>query len=559
MSMVLISSVSRCALARYVRAGVHVFICALSVVGVVACGGGNDFAPAAAGAQPTAAAISCESVRGLQLPNVDITATQAVAAGTYQPAGSTTAFADLPAFCRVTANLTPVSGSKIGMELWLPTTAWNGRYQQLGQNGWGTAFSSYWSSMAPQLRSGYAIAITDGGHTATAVSDASWAIGFPERVIDFAYRATHETAVASKAIVRGYYAKAASYAYFNGTSTGGRDGLMSAQKYPTDFNGVLAGPALINWTRVATQKLFASQQLVKAGIQGPLGTALLNLARRSSIAACDAADGATDGIMRDPRACRWDPHSLLCASGQDPSTCFTAAQADALTHVLSPLRDQVTSEYLYPGYLHGFETDWIGFGYVTATPAHAATVYKIALGNAAWDASTFNVHTDLPSVESALGFMNVDQQTDLSAFRQAGGKLIQYQGWQDAVTMPERIVQYYDEVRDRTSGGDRAAEQNFYRLFMMSGVGHGGAGEGPWHFGAIAQQTVSNDPEHDAVRALRDWVESGIAPEIFVATKFQNGDVTKPISLQRPLCPYPSQPVYKGSGDTNGASNFYCR
>jgi len=529
----------------------------LGLMGIAGCGGDGS-APAAAPAETFAAATSCESLRSLRLQNVEITAAQAVPAATYQPVGSTASFSSLPAFCRVTASLAPVPGSKIGIELWLPSTAWNGRYQQLGQNGWGSAFSTYWGSMAPHLRNGYAIAITDGGHAATAVTDATWAIGFPERIVDFAYRATHETAVASKAIIKGFYGKSAVYSYFNGASTGGRDGLMSAQKFPTDFNGVLAGSALINWTRVATQKLYASQQLLKAGIQGAAGASLLDLARKSAIAACDADDGISDGILRDPRSCRWDPHALLCHAGQDSSSCLTSLQADALTTVLSPLRDPVTLEYLYPGYLHGFENDWTGFGYVNGTPAHAATVYKIALGQPDWDASTFDVHSDLPLVEATLGFMNADQQADLSAFRQAGGKLIQYHGWQDAVTMPERIVQYYEEVRNRTTGGDLAAEQSFYRLFMMSGVGHGGAGEGAWHFGAIAQQAVAGDAEHDAVLALRNWVEKGAAPEKFVATKFQDGDVTKPVMLQRLMCPYPRQAVYRGSGETQSADSFYC-
>lgn len=555
---------SWCVVSRRAQSLLRRSIALLCVLGATAllpgCGGsdshsGTGAANTSSTSSITAPSVPCASLLGLQMPNTTITAAQSIPAGSYQPPGSTTAFKNLPAFCRVTANVTPVTGSSIAVELWLPTT-WNGRYQQVGNHGWGSGIE--WGEMAPQLQSGFVAGATDDGHAPTGGFDVSWVPGFPERLTDFAYRAVHETALNAKLIINAYYAKPASYSYFNGCSSGGREALMEVQKYPLDFNGVIAGSALQNWTRVATQELFVSQQLLQSGWpQGAPGAALLTLAQKSAVTACDAADGVTDGIIRDPRSCHWDPHSLVCSAGQAVGTCLTAPQADGLAASFAPLTDPVTKEVLFSGQSPDSEGDWTRFGYNNGLFVFPVSQYQIAFNDFKWNGSTFNLHTDLPVLEQALGFVDAENP-DLSAFNQAGGKIIQWHGWEDGVTMPGAIVRYYDAVRDSTAGGDRSSEQSFYRLFMLPAVGHCGTGAGPANFGAEGQTVVSNDPEHNAVLALQAWVEKGTAPQDFIATKFQNDDLTQPVTMQRPLCPYPSQAVYKGTGDTSNASNFYC-
>ncbi|NML42351.1 tannase/feruloyl esterase family alpha/beta hydrolase [Ramlibacter sp. G-1-2-2] len=533
--------------------------CAVVLLGVAAlaqgCGGGDD--AAAPAADVTSAnippAIACANLQGLQLAHGTVTAAQAVPAGSYQPPGSATAFAGLPAFCRVTATLSPVPGSSTSMELWLPATGWNGRYLQVGTNGFGGTIA--WNTMAPQLQRGFATASGDSGHTSPGGFSSSWFFESPERFADFAGRSVHEVAAGARQVVQAYYAQAARYAYYSGTSTGGRDGLRAAQKYPTDFDGILAGAAIQHFTRGATQMLFTSQRLAQSGFQGAAGNALLNLVQRTAVAQCDAADGVVDGIIRDPRACTWDPHALVCAAGQDPATCLTPAQADAVAASTSPLRDPVTQQALFVGQTISSQADWISF---IVNPAYSLAVYQMGLDDPAWNGSTFDMHRDLPLLEAALSSNNATNP-DLSAFQAAGGKLIQYQSWEDGVALPQAALQYYDQVRDATTGGDRTVQRSFYRLFMIPGTSHGGTGPGPYDIGQIGQTPVSNDASHDAITALQAWVERGSAPQQFIATKFRNNDRAQGIAMQRPICLYPSQAVYKGSGDTNDAGNFSCQ
>lgn len=523
-------------------------------------GGGNSSAASTAAADVTPAnimpAVACASLQTLQIPNTTIVTAQAISSGSYQPSGSATAFANLPAFCRVTATVKPVAGSSISIELWLPSAGWNGRYQQVGTHGFGGTI--YWNEMAPQLQRGFVTGSSDSGHANTGNFDASWAFGNPERVTDFAWRAVHELAVSAKQLIQAYYGRAASYSYHNGCSTGGREGMISAQMFPNDFNGILAGGALQNLTHVATQELFVNKQLLQSGFQASTAPALLTLAHNAAVAACDGLDGVVDGIIRDPRTCSFDPHALVCAAGQDPATCLTAAQADALAASTAPLRDPVTQQTVFAGQTADSQLDWIKFGYANGPFIFPLSIYRIGLNDPTWDSSTFNLHTDLPAIEQTMGSTDATQ-ADLSAFKAAGGKLMQFHGWADGVTVPSAIVDYYDQVRDRTSSGDRSAQLGFYRLFMLPGVSHCGGGAGPYNFGQEGQTPVSNDAEHDAVTALQAWVERGVAPQQLVATKFKNDDPAQGIAMQRPVCSYPLQATYKGSGDTNSADSFECR
>lgn len=445
-------------------------------------------------------------------------------------------------------------GSAIGIELWLPEGSWNGRYQQVGTHRFGGIF--HWDEMAPQLRRGFATGATDNGHRSKTTADIDWALGAPVRIEDYGWRAVHELASKAKRLIAAYYGRPQRYAYFNGCSTGGREGLKSAQMFPGDFDGILAGGAAAYFTRAVTRTLQASLVLRSANLQGDAGAAALRLAQQSATAACDTLDGVKDGVISDPRRCRWDPHTIVCKTGRDPATCLSAVQATAIKVNMAPLRDPVSGAWLAGGLEPGSEPDQIKYGYHQALSSMGG--YQISLNDPAWDGTQFDLHRDLPILERTMGSVNAIDP-DLSSFKAGGGKLIQWHTWGDGAFTPGWTVRYYDDVVGKMQGLDNV--QSFYRLFMMGGAGHcpgDGNGPGAAVIGGEGQTVTSHDPEHDAISALQAWVEKGIAPQQFVATKYNGNDPAKGIQMQRPVCPYPSTATYKGKGDSNDSASFSC-
>jgi feruloyl esterase len=501
-------------------------------------------------------AATCESLLAAKIPNVTITSAQSVPAGAYQPPGSPETYADLPAFCRVVATARPVPDSSIGIEVWLPAAGWNGRYQQVGNHGFAGVI--HWEEMAPQLKRGFTVAATDDGHVAPpgAPYASRWAVDHPAKIDDLAWRAVHQAAVNAKLLIAAYYAQPPRYSYFNACSTGGRQGMREAQQFPADFDGILAGGAATYWTGGATEQLVMSLKLQKAGFQGARGAAILAMAQEAATRACDIADGVKDGVIANPTRCRWNPRELVCKAGSDPATCITPAQSEALAANFEDVRDPVTRQWVMGGMSRGSEFNQVKNQYYDRVAPFGAANYKLATRDADWDGSTFDMRADLPKLVRVMGVMN-SHNPDLRAFQARGGKMIQYHGWDDAAFTPEGTVKYYDQVIATTGRGDPAAVRKFYQLYMMPGIGHCGGGPGPYNIGQETQIAVSNDREHDAVTALMDWVEHGVAPEKLIATKFSNDDPKQGIQLQRPLFPYPAEAVWNGAGDTNGAASFH--
>ncbi len=527
-------------------------LAAAGIASLSACGGSDNIPASSPEAVKLAA---CVSLTRMQLANTTAMTAELIPAGSYKPPGSAAAFDNLPEFCRVTGTVSPVAGSAITIEAWLPTSTWNGRYQQVGNHGF--AGTVYWSEMAPQLRRGYATGATDNGHSPGGFN-VSWAFNNPQKITDLASRAVHELADKAKLVATQYYGRSPSYSYFNGCSDGGREGMKSAQMFPNDFNGIIAGGAAQWWTRAATEQLVMSINLKNAGIQGTSGAAILTLAQKAATQACDAQDGVVDGLINDPRRCQWNPNTLVCKAGQDPSTCITTAQAAAISQNNSTVVDPVTGQAIFSGMSPGSEFDQIKFGYNQGLAPFGIANYQVAFNDPNWDPATFNLHNDFPVLDRVLGSVNATD-TDLTTFKQTGGKLIQWHGWDDAAFTPGYTAKYYEDVVAKTGNGDLKSVQNYYRLFMLPGVGHCGSGPGPDNIGAENQTAVSNDPQHDIVSALEAWVEKGSAPDQLIATKFKNDDAKQGIALQRPVCPYPSEAVYKGSGDTNNAGSFVCK
>ena len=497
-----------------------------------------------------AAQQPCENLTKLALPHTTVTSAAVVAA---TPA--------VPAHCDVKATARPTSDSEIKFELWLPATGWNGKYQQSGNGGW--AGNIPVASFGEPLKRGFAVAGTDDGHS---TPGAAWAIGHPEKLVDFGYRAVHETALQSRAIVQAFYGKDATRSYFVGCSDGGREALMEAQRFADDFDGIVAGAPANNWSHTVTGHVW-DERAILDDPQGAIPPAKLPAIQKAAIAQCDAVDGLKDGLIEDPRACNFDPEVLTC-KGADTSECLTSPQVAALRKIYGGPKNPRTGAQIFPGYSPGAEGEqgtwaaWIIPG-TNPNPAQfgfANTYYGQAVyEDPKWDFRTLNFDEDVAYGDEKVGSVLNSTSPDLRAFRDRGGKLLQYHGWGDPAIPPLASIQYYDRVKAfMTKVPDERSSsksiEDFYRMFLVPGMGHCGGGAGPNTFGNRPGATV--DPEHDIVAALDRWVEKGVAPEHLIGTGKSVTDPSK--TLTRPLCVYPQTAHYKGVGDPNDAANFTC-
>ena len=485
-------------------------------------------------------ASQCESIVGLTLPATTITSAQWVNAGPMTPPPSAPAAAAagggvqqpaapppvLPAHCRVAIVMRPSSDSKIEAEVWLPTD-WNGKFQAVGNGGWAGTIS--YPAMARALQEGYATASTDTGHKAS--DNDSFAIGHPEKLIEFGYRAVHEMAVQSKTIISAYYKRGPRLSYWNGCSTGGRQGLMSAQRYPEDFDAILAGAPANNHSRLQVSGIAISSPILREPTAA-VPAAKLALVTRAVLEACDGRDGVKDGFLNDPRACSFDVGRLQC-TGSDTESCLTAPQTETMKRAYAPVR-LANGELVFPGKDPGSESAWVG---VSGTPSALPLIgLRIAHGDTAWDPKTFDLERDLKLVLDNVGSVTNAIDADLGAFKARGGKLLLYHGWNDGLIAAGNTLNYYESVVKQMGRG----QDDWVRVFMMPGVGHCAGGVGPNQVNWMA--------------ALERWRESGKAPDRVDAARVAGNRV----EMTRPLCPYPLIARYTGVGSTNDAQNFVC-
>ena len=500
-------------------------------------------------ATPTAAAgTSCLNLAALTIPNVTIKSATAIPAGPFAAGGAQPA-ADgtpqrggmtVPAFCRVEATARPTSDSEIKFEVWIPPAdAWNGKFQGVGNGGYQGSIS--YAAMAIALRRGYATASTDTGHTG---DDMKFGQGHPEKLIDYGYRAVHVMTESSKLIIRNAAGRFAEKSYFVGCSAGGQQALSEAQRYPEDYDGIVAGDPAAN--RIRQTFGFLSSWIATHTADGKpiLTQPKLALLTKSVVDACDAIDGLKDGIVDDPRRCHFDPAKLLCKAGADDATCLTTAQVEAAKKMYEGTKNPRTGELIYTGWPRGSE----GFGeaagqswrqYVVDPPEPMRVgFFKYWLfHDPNWDFRTIDWDRDLAYAEQKLSFMAAVDK-DLTPFKKHGGKLLMYTGWSDPVVPPQDTVAYYDGVV-KTMGG-LAATRDFYRFFLAPGMGHCAGGPGPNQF--------------DAIGALEHWVEKGNAPDKMIATHSTAGKIDR----SRPLCLYPLVARWKNTGSSDDAANFAC-
>ncbi len=513
---------------------------------------------------------ACSALLNQHLSDTKIMTAVQYAAGDFpMPAGSPESMVQaarlLPALCRVAAEISPTSDSTIKMELWLPTEHWNGRFRGQGNGGFGGEIN--YQAIGLSVLSGYASAGTDTGHSGTAV-DADWAKGHPEKIADFGYRAIHLMTLRSKDLVAAYYGMAAKHAYFAACSDGGREALMEAQRFPTDYDGILAGAPAYNWTALVTSSLHNAQIQIAtpASYVPPSKLATITAAVMTK---CDAKgtalDGVADGILTDPRTCHFKPAELLC-KGEDSDRCLTAPQVKTVEALYDGLHAKDGS-LIFPGYSVGGEADAGGWSqWTTGEQAGSSLAFAFAkgfFGDMVFTGTAHSFDLKTQSLDQAYSAAKMKTSGDLDAknadlkpFLARGGKLILYHGWNDPAISPLSTIDYYNKVLAATG---REATEASVRLFMAPGMGHCTGGSGPDSFGQFGWFPTQgpDTPKKDAYLALEQWTEGGMAPVEIIATKYAGGIGSEP-KMTRPLCPYPQVAKYKGAGDPNAAESFAC-
>ena len=499
------------------------------------------------GAVPAAAA-PCASLTALDLPRTAIRSAEIIPAGEFTPPGTDAALA-IPSICRVAGVTEPA----VAFEVWLPTEDWNGKFHVSGNGGMAGVIS--YGAMAGALRRGYAAASTDTGHVrpGTGGFDASWAIGRPDLVEDFGHRALHVTAENGKAITAAFYDRPPRYSYYVGCSKGGQQGLMEAQRYPDDFDGIVAGDPANDWTRfyAGAHLWYAQATLREAGSYLP--RAKLPALAAAVNAACDTLDGLADGVLDDPRACRFDPAALTCPDGEDHDGCLTPPQVRAVKDIRAGSRD-AAGEVIFPGLVPGGENGpGGGWGsWVTGREPFTSLHWLAADGffkymvfeDPDWNFRTFDYDADLAFALDKVGGALDSASPDLTRFRDGGSKLLVYHGWSDPDISPLGSIDYYENVLAAAGGeaGGRALSetQAFFRLFLVPGMGHCSGGPG---YNRV-----------DPLPALERWVEDGVAPDTILATRVEDEEVVR----SRPICAYPAASAWDGAGDPDDAASFRC-
>jgi feruloyl esterase len=484
-------------------------------------------------APAVAAAGSCSDLAKMALPHATITVAASVQAGAFtpDPPGEAGDFSALPAFCRVAATLKPTSDSDIKIEVWLPASGWNGKFQAVGNGAFSGAIA--YPAMGRALARGYAAASTDTGHVG---NTASFALGHPEKLIDFGWRAVHEMTVASKTIVAAHFGTAPKFSYWNGCSAGGRQAMAEAQRFPADFDGIIAGAPGLDWTGRAAQAVRIAQAL-DDNQAARLLQPQRQLLHRAVVEACDALDGVKDGLLENPTRCKFDPAVLQCR-GAVETGCLSAPQVETARLIYSGVKNQQTGREI-AGLLPGSELGWTDTGWTASARATGVDQFRfIVFANPSWTVQQFNAHADIARADEVNGNIVNALDPNLKPFIDRGGKLIQYHGWSDPQISPANSAQYYARAVEASGG---AKVSGSYRLFLAPGMGHCAGGEGPNTF--------------DMVSALERWVETDNAPDQILASHATGGRVDR----TRPLCPYPQVAVYKGSGSIDEAASFLCR
>jgi len=527
------------------------------------------------------AATSCEDLKSLRAPDVTITESGIVAspnavASTLPPDNGA------GPFCRVAGVIAPTADSHIQFEVWLPANArWNGKLQTVGNGGLSGALNR--KAMLPGFARGYATMTTDLGHTNTPpgfTADATWASGHPDKVIDYAYRGKHLSTLAAKQLVELYYGRAPAHSYFTGCSAGGIAGLNELLRYPDDYDGYVIGNATPDHLG---QEIAAMWNTLAASLADPanaLQPAQMDLVHREVLRQCAGKDGgvASDPFLTDPRQCAFRAADLQCKPGQDAASCLTEAQVAIFDKIYGGPTNPRTGASIFAGLTPGSELGWSKYFAGKKNPVSADRPWASFMRSIVYDDPdyltglkylSFDFDADYRAVQEkmvggeTLASSWTADARDLTQFAAAGGKVIQYHGWDDPNIPALEAIDFRDEIvadlmarKHLTRAGAEAELQGYYRLFMVPGLGHCSGGDGPWSFGQNGQAPLEADAEHDTMRALELWVEGGKAPDRFIGSRIDAK--TKAVDMTRPICAYPQVATWNGQGSSSDAANFRC-
>jgi len=439
----------------------------------------------------------------------------------------------MPAFCEVTGVISPVPNSHIGVVFRLPE-GWNGKLLGLGGGGWAGNVALFTAQEG--LRNGYATMQTDGGHAVANVWDTSWASN-PAAATDFAYRAMHLMTATGKEVAARYYGRHQKKTYYQGCSTGGRQGLMEVQRYPADYDAVSAGAPVYNLL-VQTSAIVRDQTFSAPG--AGLTEAQLKMVQEAALGACDAKDGVKDGLIADPRKCAWDPKSIQCKDGQGGGECLSPAQVSALRSAYTGVVLKNGQRASWP-LAKGGEEGWSRFLQTSSSGSDATkggglggAIGKLITGDDSFSVETFNASRDMSKIRGS-DFARQYEANDpkIAPFLKRGGKLLLWHGWSDAGPSPVGTIAYFDKVKAANPNSGTST-----RLFLLPGVYHCGSGPGP--------------DKMDLLGAIDSWSSTGKPPAVMLAVKANS-------PLARPICPYPTVAAYKGHGDVNAASSYACK
>jgi feruloyl esterase len=495
---------------------------------------------------------ACLDIADLSLPQTRITHAEPIhangahaVAGTENGLGLTAPVEIHRPICRVAGVVEPA----INFEVWMPLENWNGRFRGVGLGAFYGKLP--YAAMAQAVDQGYAVGGTDTGHQSEAF-DGTWAMrdGELDQVVveDWTHRGIHEMTVKSQAIVAEVYGRPADYSYFTGCSSGGFQAMSEAQRYPDDYDGILAGaPANFITHLQAAQISFGLAAHVDPATRLDAPINKLPMLHKAVLDTCDAEDGVEDGLIENPAVCSFDPQQFAC-TGADSEMCLTAPQVQAVRRIYANiLRSDGTK--IFPGFPKGSESSWhlMAAGYLGSggQVEFAEALYRyFVFQDPDWDYATMDLERDVAYADRHMGEILNANDPDLRPFRDRGGKLIQYHGWADWGITPYNSIDYFNAVTAEVGGSmseeARRDVQQFHRLFLMPGVSHCRGGAGPDTF--------------DGLGALEAWVERGEAPERIEAARVVDGETVR----TRPLCPYPEVAQYDGSGSIDDAANFTC-
>jgi feruloyl esterase len=478
-----------------------------------------------------------------------------------------------PDFCEVKGIASPVPASRIGFTVWLPAPArWSQRLHMVGNGGYSSKL--YVAQLEARIQRGDVAVATDTGHTGSSLT---FGRDNPEAIVDWGNRAVHESVVAAKAVVRAYYGRAQRHAYFSGSSTGGHQALMVAQRHPDDFDGIIAGAPGNNRSNLNLAFLWSFLHNHRRGDNEHqiVPNRKLAMVHEAVVKACDGQDGVEDGVINDPRECKFGLRSLKCAAAETDQ-CLTDEQIGTMQAIYQGPRDARTGTQIFAGFPFGSEgipyedVEHPGWSSFWANPDQPTEPQRAdffrywVFHDQNWDWWKFNWGSDVDIVNRTIAPIVNATNPDLSGFRRSGGKLIMFMGWNDPVGSAVDAIDYYESVVALGAGTNAAAKfadtQKFARLYMIPGMSHTAGGAGATHFSTATRDSAPpvEDNRHDMALALYDWVERGVAPEELIGTHFSEGSgPTGKVQFQRPLCVYPKTIRYRG-GDTRSAASFHC-